>query len=128
MGETLLERHLGKRQGYWIHDAYEDSMTPLGEDEFWYITLLPGGGNGIFEIQIDHPYTNELISHVRIEGPWQVIEATEEYYLVVLKDVKRTLIAGDSRYLHYSVWGARSDHRFTLHVTEKSINGLQDKR
>lgn len=121
MAEALLARHIGQPQRYWVADAYADSMTPLGFDIFWTLTLLPNGGRASFEIETFELYTNSLLNHIRLQGRWYSVEATSKYYLVALEDTQAMVLAGTPEDLN--PWIERERHvGIGLRVTASSIS------
>ncbi|GAB4112350.1 MAG: hypothetical protein Fur005_45620 [Roseiflexaceae bacterium] len=116
MSDTLLQHHLGQRQRYWVHDAYENSATPLGDDEWWDLTLEPAGVATV-QIEIVHAYTNELLSLIAIQGPWVLVESNKSAYTITIEQPIVRLVQGQAAAL--AAW--QHHPQITLTVTATSI-------
>jgi hypothetical protein len=116
MSDTLIQQHLGQRQRYWVHDAYENSATPLGDDEWWDLTLEPAGVAAELRIEIVHAYTNELISLIAIEGPWPLVESNSSTYTITVEQPTVRLVQGQA-----AAMAAWQQPQITLSATATSI-------
>jgi hypothetical protein len=123
MPDTLLAQHIGQPQRYWLADAYLDSTIPLGFDIFWTLTLARDGP-ATLDIETFHPYTNDLLSHIRLRGRWYSVESNSQFYLVVMEDTQATLLEGDTEDLDEWIERERTQG-IGLRVSAASISLVQ---
>jgi hypothetical protein len=95
MPEMLINRLTGEPVRFLVADAYENSMTPLGDDITWRLYRSETVGHAVLEVETSHAYTSTLISRIHIEGRYGVLEQGEDYDIVMLEDARATLVEGD---------------------------------
>lgn len=95
MLEPIINRLTGGPVSFLVADAYEDSMTPLGDDIVWRLYRSENAGHAVLEVETSHAYTSTLISRIHVEGRYGVVERGEGYDIVTLEDTRATLVEGD---------------------------------
>jgi hypothetical protein len=122
---TLLERHLEQPPRFWVYDAYEGSMTPLGDDVYWALALDKSSGLGMFDIETYNAYYSELMYIVRLQGRWRIVESTEMYYIVAFDDPEVLVVEGQPIQADFELWEQyASSGKVGFRVTEQGITTL----
>jgi hypothetical protein len=83
----LLAEFLDQVKSKWVLDAYEGSMTPIGWDETWIVTI---GRAGHFKlvVQEDEAYTNTRLCERQLTGQWVVVETSAEHFLLLITEAQ----------------------------------------
>jgi hypothetical protein len=125
MTQTLLDRHFEQPPRFWVHDAYEGSMTPLGDDIYWGLALDKSSGLGMFDIETYSAYYGGLMYIVRLQGRWRMVESTEIYYIVAFDDTEVLVVEGQPIQADFEPWQKyASSGKVAFRVTEEAITTL----